>query len=130
MNAAPAHPIDSGTRLAVDRTRLAHERTLMAWTRTAVSLISFGFTIYKFFEFEAGKGAPANARLLSPREFADRIMIGTGLAALVMGTIEHRQSLKDMSAEYGPGRRSVATVVAAIVSTMGVVAFLATLFRV
>jgi putative membrane protein len=129
VNAATAHPIDSGTRLAVDRTRLAHERTLMAWTRTAVSLISFGFTIYKFFEFEAGKGAPANARLLSPREFA-MIMIGTGLAALVMGTIEHRQSLKDMSAEYGPGRRSVATVVAAIVSTMGVVAFLATLFRV
>ena len=40
--------LDSSTRLAVDRTRLAHERTLMAWVRTATSLISFGFTIYKF----------------------------------------------------------------------------------
>ena len=24
----------------------------MAWVRTAASLISFGFTIYKFFQFE------------------------------------------------------------------------------
>ena len=43
--------MDTGTKLAVDRTRLAYERTLMAWVRTATSLISFGFTIYKFFEF-------------------------------------------------------------------------------
>ena len=48
----PAAPqLDSSTRLAVDRTRLAHERTLMAWVRTATSLISFGFTIYKFCQF-------------------------------------------------------------------------------
>ena len=44
--------LDSGTRLAVDRTRLAYERTLMAWVRTSISLITFGFTIYKFFQNE------------------------------------------------------------------------------
>ena len=55
----PVKPLDAGTRLAVERTRLAHERTLMAWVRTATSLISFGFTIYKFFEFESGRGAAA-----------------------------------------------------------------------
>jgi uncharacterized membrane protein YidH (DUF202 family) len=38
-------------RLAVDRTRLAYERTMMAWVRTATSMISFGFTIHKFFQF-------------------------------------------------------------------------------
>ena len=42
------------TQMALDRTWLAHERTLMAWVRTATSMISFGFTIYKFFEFEKG----------------------------------------------------------------------------
>ena len=57
MEPAPAKPLDSGTRLAVERTRLAYERTLMAWVRTGTSLISFGFTIYKFFEFESEKGA-------------------------------------------------------------------------
>ena len=28
---------------------LAYERTMLAWIRTAVSLITFGFTLYKFF---------------------------------------------------------------------------------
>ncbi len=44
------------TRLAVDRTRLAFERTMMAWVRTATSLITFGFTVYKFFQLEEGAG--------------------------------------------------------------------------
>ena len=48
----PAPRLDEGTRLAYERTVLAHERTLMAWLRTAVSLITFGFTIYKFFALE------------------------------------------------------------------------------
>jgi hypothetical protein len=43
--------LDSSTALALERTRLAHERRLMAWVRTATSLISFGFTIYKAFEY-------------------------------------------------------------------------------
>ena len=36
--------------LALDRTRMAAERTLMAWVRTALSMIAFGFTIYKFLQ--------------------------------------------------------------------------------
>ena len=37
--------------LALDRSRLASERTLMAWVRTAMSMVTFGFTIYKFLRF-------------------------------------------------------------------------------
>jgi len=54
-------------QMALDRTWLAHERTLMAWARTAASMISFGFTIYKFFQFEVDKGAPIRHCVLSPR---------------------------------------------------------------
>jgi putative membrane protein len=46
--------MDTGTRLAQERTGMAlertywaAERTLMAWIRTALSMISFGFTIGK-----------------------------------------------------------------------------------
>ncbi len=105
MTATPAKPLDTGTRLAAERTRLAQERTLMAWVRTATSLISFGFTIYKFFEFEAGKGLPnATSHLHSPRAFGT-LMIASGLVALLLSTIEHRQNLSQMRAEFGKGER-------------------------
>jgi putative membrane protein len=130
MNSTLAKPLDTGTRLAVDRTRLAYERTLMAWVRTATSLISFGFTIYKFFEFESGKGAVAepSSHLLTPRQFG-MIMIGTGLIALALATFDHYRNEKRMREEYGPMDRSVALGVAAIVSAMGLLALLAALFR-
>jgi putative membrane protein len=123
-----AGALDVGTRLAVDRTRLAHERTLMAWVRTATSLITFGFTIYKFFQFEL-KGQPASpARLVGPREFA-LILIAIGLVALLLSTIEHRRSMQAMRAEFGPVPLSTAAVVAALVSLLGILAFVAVVLR-
>ena len=127
MNSTPPK-LDTGTRLAADRTRLAHERTMMAWVRTATSLISFGFTIYKFFEFEAGKGELAPSPFVTPRQFA-MVMIGTGLAALALSFFDHRKSLRELHDEFGETRRSTAGVVAVIVAVMGLLAFLTTLFR-
>ncbi len=48
--------LDTPTELAYQRTFLAHERTLMAWVRTSSSLITFGFSIYKFFQLERDVG--------------------------------------------------------------------------
>jgi len=48
--------VDTSTRLAYDRTRLAYENTMMAWVRTATSLITFGFSVYKFFQFDIKRG--------------------------------------------------------------------------
>src|SRR5262245_61414280 len=108
-----ASSMDSSTNLAVDRTRLAHERTQMAWVRTATSLISFGFTIYKFFQIEMAKEMAAHpvTAPIGPREFA-LIMIATGLIALLLSTIEHYASLRRLRATYGPMPRSVAGIVA------------------
>ena len=114
--------LDSGTRLAVDRTRLAYERTLMAWVRTATSLISFGFTIYKFFELELR--IPVSGATMSkvgPREFA-LLMITIGLVALTLAGIQHRQSLRSMRDSYGKLPRSVAGPVAALIGLLGLFA--------
>jgi len=54
--------LDAGTQLAIDRTRLAYERTMMAWLRTSASMISFGFTIHKFFQFRGEQGAVPDSR--------------------------------------------------------------------
>jgi uncharacterized membrane protein YidH (DUF202 family) len=48
-------PLNETTFLAYVRTRHALERTMMAWVRTAASLITFGFSVYKFFQFELNR---------------------------------------------------------------------------
>ena len=120
--------LDASTTLAVDRTRLAYERTLMAWIRTATSLITFGFTIYKFFQIELAREGPRTNRLIGPRQFA-LLMIVIGLVSLLMATLEHRRDLKALDAEYPGGRRSLARVLAALISILGLLALFAVLFR-
>ena len=114
--------IDTGTRLAVDRTRLAHERTLMAWVRTATSLISFGFTIYKFFQFDMLKQSPPRTdTLLGPRGFA-LLMITIGLVSLALSTIQHRREMRALRHEFGTVPYSTAAIVATLVAGMGLIA--------
>ena len=85
---------DSSTALALERTRLAHERTLMAWVRTATSLISFGFTIYKAFEYLRQRQPDVAHGVLGPRNFA-LVLIGLGIGALVLATVQHRGDRRD-----------------------------------
>jgi inner membrane protein YidH len=127
MSAVGSAPTDVGTRLAVDRTRLAYERTMMAWVRTSTSLISFGFTIHKFFQFRIEQGqAPAN-RLLGPGEFGG-LMVVTGLVALALAAWDHRQSLNMLRASYGPVPRSVAATIGVFIFLLGISALAAILF--
>jgi putative membrane protein len=114
--------MDSATRLAVDRTRLAYERTLMAWVRTSVSMISFGFTIYKFFQFELADRPSVANRVIGPRGFA-LVMIGIGVMALLVAMVQHRQSLEGMRTEYDDAvPRSLATLVAGLFAFLGLIA--------
>ena len=110
---------DFNTQMAVERTLLAHERTLMAWVRTATSLISFGFTIYKFFQLEA-KGQLRTSQIIGPRTFA-AMMILMGLFALVIATIQHRESLR-RERKYGVAPRTLAGWVAGLISILGLAA--------
>jgi putative membrane protein len=116
------------TRLAIDRTRLAYERTLMAWVRTATSLISFGFTIYKFFQFLREGQTSAPEGVLGFRGFA-LLMIAIGLTALLLATVEHRRNMQALRAEYGPMPYSLAALVAALIGVLGVLGLLSVLLR-
>ena len=128
MTIHPPAPSDSGTRLAADRTRLAYERTMMAWVRTATSLISFGFTIYKFFQYQTERGQAFVDRLIGPREFAV-IMIIVGVSGLVLASVEHHQSMKTLRATYGDMPRSTAGIVGGFIGVLGVLALIAVILR-
>ena len=121
--------LDASTRMAVDRTRLAHERTMMAWIRTAVSLISFGFTIYKFFQYlqqQNPQGVTHGA--FGPRHFA-MAMIASGIVALVVAAWDHHRNMKRLRVHYGPMPWSPATVLATLIGLLGVLGLLAVVFR-
>ena len=125
----PSETAISSTQLALERTLLAHERTLMAWIRTAASLISFGFTIYKFFEGlrEQGRIA-ASGHLLGSRNFG-LIMICIGLVSLALATIQHQRNIKPLEAQFQRKTVSMSLILAALISCLGILGLLAVVFR-
>ena len=85
----PALPADLG---AV-RTVLAADRTLMAWLRTSLSMLSFGFTIYKFLETAAKAGALARPE--SPQKVG-LFLVGMGTTAMVLGVIDYWVTIRNV----------------------------------
>lgn len=101
---------------------------MMAWIRTATSLITFGFTIYKFFQLERPPG-DERKHLIGPREFAIAL-VAIGLLALMLATLENRQNLKTLRTEYtDTPPRSLSGLVAAAISLLGIVALTLMVFR-
>lgn len=127
LTAAPQIGINA-TQLALDRTRLAFERTTMAWVRTATSLITFGFAVYKFFNIEQRREVADS--FIGPREFG-LMMISIGIFSLVLATVQHWHSMRALNAQ-APGvkhPRSLALLVGALVSMLGVLALIAVIVR-
>jgi putative membrane protein len=118
--------ISPSTQLAVERTRLAHERTLMANVRTSTALISFGFTIYKFF---SGLHEPSRAHtLLGSRNFGF-LMIAIGVIFLAVASLAHVRQMKILKAQYGVPMSSLPLVLAGLISILGILGLLAVIFR-
>ncbi len=122
-------PMDPSVRFSLERTMMSMERTLMSWVRTATSLITFGFTLYKFFEFELSKASEApRHQYVGPRGFA-MIMIGSGLLGLALATLQNWQFRSQMRAAGIRAPKSFTTLMAAVVTTLGILALFAAIFR-
>ena len=122
---APA--LDDSTRIAYESMRASYERIMMSWIGTATSLITFGFSLYKFFQLEAPSEKQQNY-LIGPREFA-LALVSIGLFSLLLATVEHRQAVRALAAQYGTKRRSLAGVVGVLISILGICALVAMIFR-
>jgi len=117
------------TELAFERTRIAAERTLMAWIRTSLSLISFGFTIYKFLQ-ELAKAEKLPIQDNGPRNFGVAL-ISLGTVALIVASIQHVSLMKELRRHANsPPKTSLALMVALAISVLGGLAFLSILIRV
>lgn len=117
MTDRPPHmPKDLGEQ----RTIMAADRTLMAWIRTSLSMLSFGFTIYKF--LDSIPPAAGRDHSDSPQRVG-LLLAAMGTAAIVLGTIGYWTTLRDLSRTdaFRVGRPVL--VMAAIMSVAGIAMF-------
>ena len=116
--------------LGYERTRLAADRTLMAWIRTSLSMISFGFTIYKFFQYLLESSLSAgNIQHNAPRNFGITLVV-LGMLLLILAILEYIMFLRNLS--RGTGQKypiSTALVAALLLSAVGVLVLINLLFR-
>jgi putative membrane protein len=108
--------------LAIDRTRLASERTLMAWVRTSLSMITFGFTIYKFLQFVQQESKVALPRPQAPRNLA-LALIGIGTFVLIVAGIQHWKYVRKLSGTTPQKPWDLAIIVACLFAMLGLVMF-------
>jgi len=111
------------TDLAVQRTIIASERTLMAWIRTAISMIGFGFTIYKFFQYQAEEIAAGNIRRPQAPRNLGMSLIALGTLGLAAAAWQHRRFLNEIGASQKRHVWSISFVVAIAVILIGIITF-------
>jgi putative membrane protein len=125
---AVVQELDTSTKLAYERTRVAYERTMQAWIRTSASLITFGFSVYKFFQIDR----PVNFKqtsIIGSREFGE-ILVLLGIGSLVLATLEYRARLQEIEQAYPhTHRRSLSVWVAGAISLLGVLALVSMFVR-
>lgn len=125
---AVVRELDTSTKLAYERTRVAYERTMQAWIRTATSLITFGFSVYKFFQIER----PLNFKqtsLIGSQQFGE-ILVLLGLGSLVIATIEYRGRIREVESEYPHEKHfSLSVWLAGAMSLLGLLALISMFYR-
>ncbi len=118
------------TNLAFERTLMAADRTLMAWVRTAISMIGFGFTLFKFLQYMVEQPqAQRTISLNGPRNLS-LAFIGLGILSLAVAVLQHWQFLKRCRLQHNTSIFSLALVVAGVVALIGVLAFMNVLTRI
>jgi putative membrane protein len=80
-------------RLAVERTVMAVDRTLMAWVRTSLSLIGFGFTIYKILAAVEKAGGATLVREQTPRNIGVFLIL-VGVVPLALSMFQYVKGMK------------------------------------
>jgi putative membrane protein len=130
--------IDAVTKLAVDRTqqafertRLSADRTLMAWIRTSLALISFGFTLYKFFQYIRESGIAGTAwRPIGTRNLG-LALISLGVCMLGGAIVDNKifmRKLERTAQQKFPGSRAM--IAAFLILVIGLIALISIIFRV
>ena len=120
---------ETRTDLAVQRTNMAADRSLMAWIRTSLSMIGFGFSIYKFFQYLPEELAAGSIRRPQAPRNLGLTLIALGTLALAAAAWQHLNFLKQIGASQTRHVGSLSFVVAMVVILIGFITFYGVLLR-
>ena len=114
--------------LALDRTRMAAERTLMGWIRTSLSMIGFGFTIYKFLQTIQQQSTVPVLRPNAPRNVG-LVLVGIGTFAVIIACVQHWQYVKKLRPDKPYSPWDLSLIVAFLVGFLGLLIFVSIILR-
>jgi len=105
-------------QLAIDRTRFAAERSLMAWIRTALSMIAFGFTIYKFLQAMQQQTTMPVYRPNAPRNVG-LLLVGIGTFAVTVACVQYWKYLRKLCPDQPYKPWDLALIVGILMGLLG-----------
>ena len=108
--------------LAIDRTRMAAERNLMAWVRTSLSMIAFGFTLYKFLQVMQEQSTVPVLRPQAPRNVG-LTLVGIGTFAIIVACVQHWNYVRKLRPDQPYKPWDLAFIVAILIGLLGVLIF-------
>lgn len=116
------------TELAAQRTRDALERTLMAWIRTALSMITYGFGLFKVLQYMMKDDHT------SPHGASDMLtmaLVGLGTLLLIVAMVQYRVAMRALQRDHDVEHRFPLTILGALgVAVAGLFALASLLFTV
>lgn len=108
--------------LALDRTQMASERTLQAWVRTALSMIAFGFTLYKFLQVMQQQSTVPVLLPNAPRNVG-LALVGIGTFAVTVACVQHWKYMKKLHPDQPYRPWDLASIVAILIGLLGILIF-------
>jgi putative membrane protein len=97
---------------------MAAGRSLMAWIRTGLSMIGFGFTIYKFLQgLQMDMGISGLNEPL-PRAIGVFLLI-LGTLSVSFGVVEYLQAIWPLYKKYGIRVKLMPIIFAALIAALG-----------
>jgi putative membrane protein len=113
---------------ALDRNKLAAERTFMAWVRTTLSMIGFGFFIYKFLQVIQEQSSVAALRPQASRNLG-LTLTGLGTFVVVVAAIQHWTYVRSLRTDRPYKPWDLSFIVAWLTAIVGAMMFGSILLR-
>jgi len=116
------------TSMATTRTLMAADRTLMAWMRTALSMISFGFTIYKI--LQGLQNSSGTLKHSYDPQTVGLFLIGLGTISMVLGVVEYIRTIQELRLLRTIPWRRPSFIISLIMAVSGLLIFMSVVTRI